>query len=363
MNGYFIIIALVLAAAILAVLIAKLAAFGTRFANETRRICYEMDHADSYKGYRRWRSELRCHYLCLIPFVNKKNAMYVYRFIYRKGDHAKKKERKDSLAPLLLPSILGMCVCLVCICGMTWAWYSVSIQTPTQKLATAYYEVEVISVTGETDVTPVDGRYAFEGGKTYTVTLQAKGSVKKCGGYCLIEHTAGGIPVYTQTFKPEEHIVIQFVPIASGNYTFTGVWGSIPSNVKPEDILHAHTGDTVNSSTDNPGQMSSHISTQPSLNQSSGPSSQSFGGTYTGQPGDTLAEIAKKHNTTSEKLAAYNHIDIQSPIQDGQVLKIPPQDYVIPHTTTSATTTPTVTQPTNTPIVTPPSEGTDAPIT
>ena len=121
MNGDYIIIGLIIALSVLVLLIAKLATFWKAFAEETRYICREMDHADSYREYRRWRGELRCHYLCLIPFVNEKNVMRLYRRIYHKGDYAKKEERKDSLVPLLMPSLLGVCVCLVCVCGMTCA--------------------------------------------------------------------------------------------------------------------------------------------------------------------------------------------------------------------------------------------------
>ncbi len=139
MSGELLLIVLILAAAMLTVLVAKLASFLRAFAKETQYICFEMEHADSYKEYRKWRGELRCHYLCLIPFVNRKNVMRLYNRIWHRADR-EKKERKDSLVPLLLPSVLGIFICMICVCGMTWAWYSASIETPSQKLTAAYYE-------------------------------------------------------------------------------------------------------------------------------------------------------------------------------------------------------------------------------
>ena len=212
------------------VLIARLASFLKHFAVKTRCICREMDHADSYEDYRKWRGELRCHYLMLIPFVNRKNVMCVYRRIFHKGDLANKKERRDSLAPLLLPSILGVCVCTICVCGMTWAWYSASVRAPAQKMTGAYYEVHVVSVKAETsgqEITPEGGGYKLEGKISYTVTLSAEGTVQKCGGYCLIE--CGGTKLYTQTFKSNDEIIVKLTPPVAGTYTFTGVWGSLPS--------------------------------------------------------------------------------------------------------------------------------------
>ena len=157
MSGDLIIIVFVLITAILAVLVAKLASFCRGFAAHTRYICSEMDHADSYEEYRKWRGELRCHYLCLIPFVNGKNVMRLYDRIYHRADKVKK-ERKDSLVPLLLPSVLGIFICTVCICGMTWAWYTASVETPTQKLTSACYEVTVVSVTGADgkEISPIE---------------------------------------------------------------------------------------------------------------------------------------------------------------------------------------------------------------
>lgn len=54
------------------------------FAENTRYIRYIMKHANSHEEYRRWRGELRCEYLMLLPFVNAKNVMRVYRFVFKK---------------------------------------------------------------------------------------------------------------------------------------------------------------------------------------------------------------------------------------------------------------------------------------
>lgn len=51
MNGEFIIITMILAAAMLILLIAKLASFFRRFFEAASSICYQMDHAGSYKEY------------------------------------------------------------------------------------------------------------------------------------------------------------------------------------------------------------------------------------------------------------------------------------------------------------------------
>lgn len=341
MSGDLILIIFVLITAILAVLVAKLASFCRGFAAHTRYICREMDHADSYEEYRKWRGELRCHYLCLIPFVNGKNVMRLYNRIYHRADKVKK-ERKDSLVPLLLPSILGIFICTVCVCGMTWAWYTASVETPTQKLTSACYEVTVESVTGADgkEISPIEnGSYSLAEGNTYTVKLTASGTVKECGGYCLIQNDAGD-KTYTQTFKPGENITVQFKPASEGNYTFTGVWGSLPTGTA--EYLH-HTDNVTDPIPDN--------GDTPTQSDPTGQPSEPTEGTYTVQSGDTLSSIAESFHTTADKIAAYNNITDKGDIKAGQVLRIPPEDYVIPETTapqkpeSSAETTPAVTEP------------------
>lgn len=336
MNGNFIIITIILIMALLALLIAKLVSFLRNFANDTRCICYEMEHADSYEEYSKCRSDLRCHYLCLIPFVNDKNVKRVYHYIFCKPKHAESQKRKDGIVPLLLPSVLGICVCMVCICGMTWAWYSASIQAPTQTLSAAYFDVTVESVANdESKIEPIDGVYNLEADIPYTVTLKANGTVKDCGGYCVIESAETDAKSYTQSLKPNETLEFSFTPEDDGIYTFTGVWGSHPAGTDENDILKGiltyedgtkeDFTDNVNADTEN------SVSEEPPDEQASA----AVDGTYTVQNGDTLSAIAAKYNTTAEKLAAYNNIADAAGISVGQKLNLPPQDYEIPQATES----------------------------
>lgn len=240
MDSKVIIFALGVAVGMLPLLITKLVSFFRAFAEDARFICRKMRCVDSYAEYRRLRDELRCHYLCLIPFVNKKNVMRVYRFFFHGRDRAKKAERKNSVALPLVPSIPGICICIVCICSMTWAWYATNIQSPLQKMTVAHYEVTVESVIGgDQTVTPEGGGYALTGGTKYAVTLKAAGTVQKCGGYCLIELSGSETKYYTQSILPDSSITIVFTPTETGTYTFTGVWGSHPVDVDEDGILKA----------------------------------------------------------------------------------------------------------------------------
>ena len=332
MNDELIIIAIVAAAALLVLLIVKLASFLRIFMKDARYICHEMDCAHSYEEYRRWCGELRCHYLCLIPFVNEKNVMRVYRLFFHSGDHARKEDRRDSIVPLLMPSILGVCLCLVCVCGMTWAWYSASVQTPPQKMTAAYYEVTVeLVMNGETKIDPKNGGYTLNAGTPYTVSLKAAGNAKERGGYCLIE--CGDTKYYTQTFKPEESITIEFKTEITGTYTFTGVWGSHPVGVIEENIIkRTDAENAVVASADDLNMIPETVDTISDPDPASiEPSAEKeMSGAYTVQSGDTLSAIADSYNTTAAKLAAHNGMTDANAIRVGQIIKIPPEDWEFP---------------------------------
>lgn len=242
---------------VLVALIAKLSIFFRTFAVYTHRICQQMESAASYEEYHHWRGVLRCHYLMLIPFVTPKNVKRVCRFFFHDGESAKKKERKDGLVPLLLPSVLGICICVVCLCSMTWAWYTVSIEAPAQKITTSYFKVTVKSIKVESgpaeatedsadldtndasDIQPEKGGgYELKADTTYTVVLEATGTVEN-SGYCLIENVSNKTKSYTDPFKPGEVVEIYFYPVESGTYTFTGVWGNPPAESGGSLIVYA----------------------------------------------------------------------------------------------------------------------------
>ena len=64
------------------ILMVKLAAYIRHFNGETRRIIMKMQRAADEKEYCYWHKMLRCHYLCLIPFVNERNVSGAYSFFF-----------------------------------------------------------------------------------------------------------------------------------------------------------------------------------------------------------------------------------------------------------------------------------------
>lgn len=184
---------------------------------------------------------------------------------------------------LFLPSIVGILICMVCLSGTTWAWFSGSVQTGAQTITAANFNVTVAI-----DPTPVKsegGRYTLARNTAYTVTLTATGTANEIGGYCIVDNDAGDRH-YTSQIKPGASLQFTLIPEADGIYTFTAVWG------KP-------TEDTV--------------STEP---------------VYVVQSGDTLSNNASQQ--AAAKAATYNGVESPESLQNGQKIKTSPADYEIP---------------------------------
>ena len=60
-----------------------------------------------------------------------KEAFYIGR-----REHPQEK-RPASLTALLMPSLLGMAICLVCLCSLTWAWFTATQNSGVQPIQSA----------------------------------------------------------------------------------------------------------------------------------------------------------------------------------------------------------------------------------
>ena len=228
-NGVMI-LCVVLFVAIAALIVAKIAEFFTHFNSDTRYITGEMRRAVDYNQYRYWRRELRCHYLCLIPFVTERNVMRVYRFFFHRGKHAQDEIRSDGVIHILAPSIIGICICTICLCGASWAWFTASTGSSTTKIQAATYSVEVMKVTAEAEaadapVTVADNgktEISLKSGQTYTVALQATGTAEN--GFCIVKFE--DTDYYTKQLAPGMKLTFIVNASKDSTMTITPQWGT-----------------------------------------------------------------------------------------------------------------------------------------
>ena len=151
--------------------------------------------------------------------------MRVYRFFFHRGKHAQDEIRSDGVIHILAPSVIGICICAICLCGASWAWFTASTGSSTTKIQAASYSVEVIDIKatagiGEIDVpvTVADNgktEISLESGRAYTVTLQAGGTAEN--GFCTVKFE--DTDYYTKQLAPGKKLT--FIVNASKDSTMT----------------------------------------------------------------------------------------------------------------------------------------------
>ena len=138
---------------------------------------------------------------------------------------------ESSVWKMLLPSVLGIIVCTICLAGMTWAWFTSGVQSQSTISAKEYSLNETITVqnakSGALEKS-ADGNYTLAENTTYVVKLKPS-VTPKSGGYCMLKITpADGSEVvyYTQALEAETEFSFT---ISNGNKTATcqliAAWG------------------------------------------------------------------------------------------------------------------------------------------
>ncbi len=224
-SGALILLIVLIVSAFLLILI-RLAKFANDFGREKQYLLTEMHRAADYNEYRYWRRELRCLYLCLIPFVTECNVMKVYPLFFHRAKHATKEKRSDGLMHILAPSMLAICICAICLCGASWAWFTASTSTGTTQIQSSSYKLlyQVGEDTTATELAEADNTYTLTR-DTAVITLKATGTAGATG-YCSIK--IGTETYYTEQIFVNDTSAFTFtVNAAKGTtITLTPKWGT-----------------------------------------------------------------------------------------------------------------------------------------
>ena len=157
---------------------------------------------------------------------------------------------ESSVWKMLLPSVLGIIVCTICLAGMTWAWFTSGVQSQSTISAKEYSLNETITVqnakSGALEKS-ADGNYTLAENTTYVVKLKPSVTPKN-GGYCMLKITpADGSEAVYYTQALEAKTEFSFT-ISNGNKTATcqliAVWGE-PDASKTANKTLIGSGNTI----------------------------------------------------------------------------------------------------------------------
>lgn len=135
---------------------------------------------------------------------------------------AGRRGQKDGFLATLLPLMMGMALCVVCLCGTTWAWFSASSASSLSTIQTARFSLQVKVMDGEEEILPEQGVYALKAGKTYEVTILPSGDADS--GSCRIE--AGEQVFKTVRLIPGQEFSLKLEMRENQSVRFDAQWSS-----------------------------------------------------------------------------------------------------------------------------------------
>ena len=136
-----------------------------------------------------------------------------------------------------MPSLLGLTLCIICLTGTTWSWFTDNVTASMQSIKSANYSITVDIEDGDK---LEDGKYNLSQkteGKGYQVTVKANGSAST--GYFSLSGPDGFLPLYSTQLAPGEAITFTFYPRTAGKYYFDSAWGTYSggNTFKNSDII------------------------------------------------------------------------------------------------------------------------------
>lgn len=111
------------------------------------------------------------------------------------GKRMQKEKHSDNIVHILAPSVLGLCICAVCLCGMSWAWFTASTAASATTIRSATLQIEDVKLGDNKKLTSDgNGRYTITEQLTensYTLRFKATDSSTATKGFCKISIKIG----------------------------------------------------------------------------------------------------------------------------------------------------------------------------
>lgn len=174
------------------------------------------------------------------------------------GKRMQKEKHSDNIVHILAPSVLGLCICAVCLCGMSWAWFTASTAASATTIRSATLQIEDVKLNNELLTNSENGSYTITKALTkgsYTLSFKATDSSTATKGFCKISIKIGDsaeTSYYTEDIadKIAHTVTITVNNISNEDVTITvePIWGSLTEGIKPYGSISIQgTGDQTQS--------------------------------------------------------------------------------------------------------------------
>lgn len=174
------------------------------------------------------------------------------------GKRMQKEKHSDNIVHILAPSVLGLCICAVCLCGMSWAWFTASTAASATTIRSATLQIEEVKLDNELLTNSENGSYTITKALTkgsYTLSFKATDSSTATKGFCKISIKIGDSAETSYDTediadKIDHTVTITVNNISNEDVTITlePIWGSLPEGIKPNGSISIQgTGDQTQS--------------------------------------------------------------------------------------------------------------------
>ena len=162
----------------------------------------------------------------------------------------KQQNKKDekltdkAFSRLMITSVLGILICITCLCSATWAWFSADTSSGSNTLSSGKFDLDISLTDPNGAPVPLfeqeSGVFTctLEEAVAYTVTLNITGDTTATKGFCTIK--VGGDSYQTASIYTEDTTPLVFTLDAAKSgitVTFSPTWG-LPAS---EDVAHGGT--------------------------------------------------------------------------------------------------------------------------
>lgn len=110
------------------------------------------------------------------------------------GKRMQKEKHSDNIVHILAPSVLGLCICAVCLCGMSWAWFTASTAASATTIRSATLQIEEVKLDDKDLTSDGKGRYTITEPltkKNYKLSFKATENSTATKGFCKISIKIG----------------------------------------------------------------------------------------------------------------------------------------------------------------------------
>ncbi len=132
-------------------------------------------------------------------------------------------KKEDNLIWLLLPSFIGLFVSVICLIGLTFAWFKTNTTTNSRTIIAANFIIDsIVTEENGTIIRQNDSVYNLTPGN-YAVSLTRTGTSQTTNGYSLIK--LGDYIYHTSSLKKDDPIEFTIKIDTALTLEFVPVWG------------------------------------------------------------------------------------------------------------------------------------------